>query len=166
MKEDELLATIKDKIEMGALLDKSHLSYPSGLRSLDGELLAWFWGPEWQFELYSPVTSMGKLSKEWTENGATHYEFQMVKVPKFTLNVHSAMSLMRVKGYDLHIDKSERGKKDWEHWTRWQVRASLETPEEDPDETGPVALGCADTLAIACCICAIEHAIAIRDMEK
>ena len=69
--------------------------------------------------------------------------------PNPLTSLDAAAALVPEGQYDQSWCKSERGKDTWKYWTLWQVRISLETIEEDPDETCGVALGCANTAAQA-----------------
>lgn len=67
-----------------------------------------------------------------------------------TESVEDALALVPEGDYDQSWSKSTRGAK--EGFKLWQVRLSLETVAEDPEETGPVSLGEAWTPALALCI--------------
>lgn len=58
----------------------------------------------------------------------------------------AAMTLIPEGDRDISFERSSRGGRDFK---LWQVRIALETVAEDPEETGPIALGEADTLALS-----------------
>jgi len=71
-----------------------------------------------------------------------------------TACVTSAMTLVPEGDYDQSWVRTTRAAS--EGFKLWQVRIALETTQQDPDETSPVALGEHDNPAIALCIAALR----------
>ena len=74
--------------------------------------------------------------------------------PAYTASIDAAITLVPEGDYDQGWGRSSRAVPHG--FKLWQVRISLETVEEDSDETGPVALGEHDYPAIALCIAALK----------
>lgn len=75
-------------------------------------------------------------------------------LPYFTASLDAAMTLVpKGDDHDLSFERTMRGGEDFK---LWQVRYSLETVEEDPEETGPIILGEAVTAPLALCAAALK----------
>jgi hypothetical protein len=74
--------------------------------------------------------------------------------PAYTASIDAAMTLVPEGDYDQDWVRTTRAAS--EGFKLWQVRIALETTQQDPDETSPVALGEHDNPAIALCIAALR----------
>lgn len=68
--------------------------------------------------------------------------------PDFSGSLDAAMTLAKPGDYDFSLARTTRGGPEF---TEWQARVALDTVEDDPDETGPQALGEGHTAPLACC---------------
>ena len=67
----------------------------------------------------------------------------------YTQSLDAAMTLKKPGNYDFSLSFTTRGGPEF---TEWQARVALHEVADDPDETGPQALGEGRTAALACCI--------------
>ena len=73
---------------------------------------------------------------------------------RYTTSIDATMTLVPEGDYDQDWVRTTRAAS--EGFKLWQVRIALETTQQDPDETSPVALGEHDNPAIALCIAALR----------
>lgn len=123
-------------------------------RELDAEI--WALDNAIQSSLEFGHESYSGANREWVRAGSIGA--WMDEIPTYTASLDAAVGLVPegMGGHDLDLSRSIRGKGEWEHYTLWQARLSMESATDDPDELAGQYSGFANTAPLALCIAALK----------